>query len=60
MIKANSFLFLIDGVVLIRNTPNHNINLIKQTSVQNMKDVRNLPPIKLKAAIKSKKDRLKI
>ena len=60
IIKANSFLFLVGGVVLIISTPNHNVDIIKQTPVQNMKDVRNLPPIKLKAAIKSKKDRLKI
>ena len=61
IIKANSFLFLVDGVVLTMSTPNHNVNIIKQTSIQNMKDVRNLPPTNLKAATKNnKKGGLKI
>jgi len=51
---------LVGGVVLIISTPNHNVDIIKQTPVQNMKDVRNLPPTRLKAAIKNKKDMLKI
>jgi len=51
---------LVGGVVLIISTPpNHNVDIIKQTPLQNMKDVRNLPPIRFKAAIKNKKDMLK-
>ena len=60
MIKVNSFLFLIDGVVLTISTPNHNVNIIKQTPIQEIKDVRDVPPIKFKAAIKNRKDKLKI
>ena len=60
MIKVNSFLFLIDGVVLTISTSNHNVNIIKQTPIQEIKDVRDVPPIKFKAAIKNRKDKLKI